>query len=79
MAYKNKHARLVYEFGRPGDFPVRVYVSKWDGDHEATEFAVSYGSQLRTGLCYADAAAEFGECVFHALQCSGNLSKPEKE
>ena len=36
-------------------------------------FRVTYGLQVKRGLTYADAAKEFGECVFHALACDGKL------
>lgn len=32
-------------------------------------FTVQYGLQVKTGLNYARAAHEFGECVMHALAC----------
>lgn len=36
-------------------------------------FRVTYGQQIKTGLDYAEAADEFGKCVFHALACDGAL------
>ena len=40
-------------------------------------FAVTYGQQIHAGLTYAEAAHEFGECVFHALACDGRLDNSE--
>lgn len=36
-------------------------------------FTVTYFRQVKRGLNYAQAAHEFGECVFHALACAGKL------
>lgn len=36
-------------------------------------YTVVYGQAVKTGLDYKDAAAELGECIFHALQCEGEL------
>lgn len=36
-------------------------------------FAVVYGLQVKTGLRYAQAAAEYGECVMHSLACRGKI------
>lgn len=36
-------------------------------------FTVVYGEQRRTGLTYAAAAKEYGECLMHSLQCAGQL------
>lgn len=36
-------------------------------------FRVIYGKQIRTGLDYAQAAAELGSCIMHALACEGKL------
>lgn len=41
-------------------------------------FAVLYGLQERKGLNYAQAAHEFGECVFHALACDSKLDNSER-
>jgi len=35
------------------------------------KFSVRYGKQVSSQMEYAEAAREFGECVFHALGCSG--------
>lgn len=37
------------------------------------DFAVIYGLQIKTGLSYAQAAAELGACFLHVLQCEGKL------
>lgn len=36
-------------------------------------FRVTYFKQVRSDLNYAQAAHEFGECVFHALACEAKL------
>lgn len=36
-------------------------------------FRVNYGLQESSGLSYAQAAAELGKCIFHALACEGKL------
>lgn len=41
-------------------------------------FRITYGKQVMDGLNYAEAAREFGLCVFHALACEGLLKQPEK-
>lgn len=40
-------------------------------------FSVRYGLQLKTGLSYADAAAELGACIMHSLACDGLLDNRE--
>ncbi len=32
-------------------------------------FTVAYGSDIRRGLTYSQAAANLGQCIFHALAC----------
>jgi hypothetical protein len=34
-------------------------------------FAVQYELQVKAGLTWLQAAHEYGECVFHALECNG--------
>jgi len=36
-------------------------------------FTVVYGEQRTSGLTYAAAAKEYGECLMHSLQCAGQL------
>jgi hypothetical protein len=36
-------------------------------------FTVTYGAEVRDRLDYSRAAAEFGNCVMHALACNGVL------
>ena len=36
-------------------------------------FTVQYGMHIESDLSYADAAAEFGECVMHEACCEGKL------
>jgi hypothetical protein len=54
-------------------FPVKVEQDQT----KAGRFTVTYGAQVRQGLDYADAAREFGLCVFHALAVNGELTQPE--
>ena len=64
-----KNATLILEIADPAQvgFPIRLY------QHKNGEFSVLYGSELHDGLSYADAAREFGLCLFHALACVGRL------
>ena len=36
-------------------------------------FRVTYGKQVSNNLVYSEAAALYGECLFHALACAGLL------
>lgn len=36
-------------------------------------FTITYGQRITCNLSYAEAAKEFGECMFHALACDGKL------
>ena len=36
-------------------------------------FAVQYWKQRKSGLTYAAAARELGECIMHAAACNGAL------
>jgi len=38
-----------------------------------SNFTVIYGKQVKSRLTYAQAAREYGECIFHALACANNL------
>lgn len=40
-------------------------------------FSVRYGLQLKTGLSYAKAARELGECIMHMQACEGLLDNEE--
>ena len=42
------------------------------------DFCVIYGKQVKATLTYAEAAHEFGECLFHALACDGKLDNNTK-
>lgn len=61
--------RTCYETEIAG-FPVKIEQS---GNRHG-RFTVTYGKQVRSGLSYAEAAREFGLCVFHALACDGALN-----
>lgn len=41
-------------------------------------FKVTYGKEVKDNLEYAEAAKEFGLCLFHALACEGKLDNGEK-
>lgn len=41
--------------------------------HGKDRFSVTYGAQVKTGLAYAEAAKELGECIMHALVCDGEV------
>jgi len=45
---------------------------------ENGRFRVTYGLQVKEGLRYADAAAELGACIMHALACEGKLGNEGK-
>lgn len=40
-------------------------------------FTVIYGQQVKTHLTYAQAAAEYGSCIMHALACAGQLDNTD--
>lgn len=69
--------RLVHEVtdaAFDAAFPLKI-----EQDEDFT-FTVTYGSQVRSGLGYGDAAREFGECFFHALSCEGHIvEEPDEE
>jgi hypothetical protein len=41
-------------------------------------FTVTYGKQVRDGLCYEEAASELGSCLMHAAACEGKLDNRER-
>jgi hypothetical protein len=41
-------------------------------------FRVTYGSQVKSNLTYAEAALELGACIMHAAACSGTLDNSER-
>jgi len=53
----------------PGQHPVSIHQSG------KRSFAVQYGAQIRGGLSWQEAAHEFGECVFHALECAALIER----
>ena len=59
--------RLIKEF--EAAFPIRIEQS----ESGMRLFKVTYGKQVRSQLTYADAAREFGQCMFHAMACDGLL------
>ncbi len=53
-------------------FPIKLVQTGVD------KFTVQYGKQVRKGLDYSQAAAEYGACVMHALACDGKLDNRER-
>jgi hypothetical protein len=52
---------------REGAFPiVLTRTSK-------TRFSVIYGEEWHQDLTWLEAAAEFGRCLFHSLECEGKI------
>ncbi len=41
-------------------------------------FTVRYGKQVKKELNYAEAAAEYGACIMHALACDGLLDNRQR-
>lgn len=41
-------------------------------------FTVVYGKQVKQGLSYGEAAAEYGACIMHSLACDGMLDNRER-
>ena len=64
--------RTCYETSVAG-FPVKI-----EQDERGGRFAVTYGQQVTRGLSYAEAASEFGHCVFHGLACGGLIDNLEE-
>lgn len=64
--------KTVFEFGGPNVFK-RAGDKSWIHVDQTEEgvFTVTYGLQQKTGLDYAQAAKELGECIFHYLVCEG--------
>lgn len=44
-------------------------------ERNAYSYVVRYGEQVAGGLDREQAAHEFGECLFHALECGGKLDR----
>lgn len=55
-------------------YPIKVEQS----ESKAGLFRVTYGLQVKSNLTYAQAAKEFGKCMFHALACEGRLNNDGK-
>lgn len=63
---KKKNPKLCYMI-KNGQYPISIY------QHGPDNFRIQYGLQIKDHLSYADAAKEFGECVFHFLACESKL------
>lgn len=63
--------RKIIEVKNAGAFDVSVTQTSTD------RFTVQYGLQVVRSLNYAQAAHEFGECLFHALACDGRFDPHE--
>jgi len=53
---------------RDYDFPIVL-----ESNRKCTQFRVTYGQQVRGNLTYSQAAKELGECLMHAIACTGAL------
>jgi hypothetical protein len=53
-------------------FPIKLEQTGVD------RFTVTYGKQVKKGLTYGAAAAEYGSCIMHALACEGRLDNRER-
>lgn len=42
-------------------------------------FAVRYGKQVKWRLTYAEAAAELGQCLMHAMACESMIDNRTQE
>lgn len=42
-------------------------------NYRGGSWAVVYGLQVKEGLTRAEAAAEYGECLMHAMECDGRF------
>jgi hypothetical protein len=68
--------RKVAEYGTHNPFGPQAKSKAMIEVHQRGEngrFRVVYGLQVKEGLTYAEAAREFGECVFHYEACNGRL------
>lgn len=54
---------------KDGDYAVELFQTS------ANKYMVLYGADQRPGLTWLQAAHEFGECVFHSLQCAGKIDR----
>lgn len=54
---------------RHDDLAFTVILSQQGPDR----FTVTYGQQITSNLTYAQAAADYGRSVMHALACDGRL------
>jgi hypothetical protein len=43
------------------------------------DFTVTYGSQVKDHLTYAQAARELGSCLMHALSCEGQVDNSQAD
>lgn len=72
--------KTVFEFGGPNIFKIAKNKHMIQVDQSAGDsFIVSYGLQRKTGLDYAQAAKELGECIFHYLVCESIIEDTEQE
>lgn len=66
---------VVAAFGGSNTFPGAESASMVEVQQRGRKgyFRVVYGLRVKDGLTYAEAAREFGECVFHLQACEGVL------
>jgi hypothetical protein len=55
------------------DYPIKLE----QDDNEL--FRVTYGTQVRSGLTYAETAAALGQCLMHAMALNGDLNNSEND
>lgn len=68
--------KTVFTFGGPNPYDknASALIEVKQSDRKDALFTVSYGVQVKTGLTYARAARELGECMFHHLACESLLN-----
>ena len=65
--------QTIFTWGAPAyGSPQTIKVEQ--SQSKAALFRVTYGKQIKSGLTYAQAAKELGECLFHALACESKLN-----
>lgn len=58
-------------------FDHEVHLTQTIDSEGFTDYTVQYGKQVTSGLTYADAARELGECIMHSLACASLIDLTE--
>ena len=66
----NRMETLITQHVVGGQCTVRLYRTANKG------YIVEYGKQRKVCPTWQQAAKEFGECLFHALECEGEIERP---